>query len=290
MVLEMKNLKKCYGDNEALKHIDLQLTPGIYGLLGPNGAGKSTLMKLICMLLDVTEGGIFFNGINIHEQKKTFLTNLGYMPQHSCLYAEFDVEEYMFYIGALKGIEKNILHIETENLLKKVHLFDVKNQKIKTLSGGMQQRLMFAQALLGKPKVLILDEPTAGLDPKKRIEMRNQIAEYAKDNIILIATHVVSDVELIASKILLLKHGELIAVDEVQGLTRKLDGKVYEIRIENSLEQLEHQYQVSSMYQRDGKVYGKILVEDGMTKPENAVKVFPDLEDVYLYYFGEEEK
>lgn len=236
MVLEMKNLRKCYGEKEALKPLNLKLTPGIYGLLGPNGAGKSTFMKLICMLLEPTEGQILFDGNDTHRQKKKFLKILGYMPQHTCLYPEFGVAEYLYYIGALKGMQKHQVYDSAEKLLDKVRLSDVKGQKIKTLSGGMQQRLMFAQALLDNPKILILDEPTAGLDPKKRIEMRNLIAESAKDKIILIATHIVSDVELIADEILLLKHGSLIAEDTVYGLINKIHGSTGEKLVYSGLE------------------------------------------------------
>ncbi|MEE0713725.1 MAG: ATP-binding cassette domain-containing protein [Blautia sp.] len=290
MQLEIKNIGKCYGEKEALKELTLQLSPGIYGLLGPNGAGKSTLMKLICMLIEPTTGTILFDGKDIRTERKNFLKRLGYMPQQHCLYPEFRVEEYLHYIGTLKGMNKKSVEKSTEELLKKVRLLDVRTQKIRTLSGGMQQRLMFAQALLDNPKVLILDEPTAGLDPEKRIEMRNLIAEYAKDKIIIIATHVVSDVELIADKILLLKKGELLAKSSVLELTKSLYGKVCELEVEEELEILEKQYRISSVYRREGKIYAKVLLKTGEKLPEKAAKVYPDLEDVYLYYFrGSEE-
>lgn len=290
MQLEIKNIGKCYGEKEALKELTLQLSPGIYGLLGPNGAGKSTLMKLICMLIEPTTGTILFDGKDIRTERKNFLKRLGYMPQQHCLYPEFRVEEYLHYIGTLKGMNKKSVEKSTEELLKKVRLLDVRTQKIRTLSGGMQQRLMFAQALLDNPKVLILDEPTAGLDPEKRIEMRNLIAEYAKDKIIIIATHVVSDVELIADKILLLKKGELLAKSSVLELTKSLYGKVCELEVEEELEILEKQYRISSVYRWEGKIYAKVLLKTGEKLPEKAAKVYPDLEDVYLYYFrGSEE-
>ena len=285
MHLEIKDVGKRYGEKEALKQLNLQLSPGIYGLLGPNGAGKSTLMKLICMLIEPTTGKILFNGKDIRADRKKFLKLLGYMPQQHCLYPEFGVEEYLYYVGTLKGMDKKKLQESTTDLLKKVRLLDVRKQKIRTLSGGMQQRLMFAQALLDNPQVLILDEPTAGLDPKKRIEMRNLIAECAKDKIILIATHVVSDVELIADKMLLLNQGELLAESSVLELTESLCGKVCELEVNEELEILEKRYQISSMYRREGKIYAKILLKSEEKKPEKAVDVYPDLEDVYLYYF-----
>jgi len=290
MQLEIKNIGKCYGEKEALKELTLRLSPGIYGLLGPNGAGKSTLMKLICMLIEPTTGTILFDGKDIRTERKNFLKRLGYMPQQHCLYPEFRVEEYLHYIGTLKGMNKKSVEQSSEELLKKVRLLDVRTQKIRTLSGGMQQRLMFAQALLDNPKVLILDEPTAGLDSEKRIEMRNLIAEYAKDKIIIIATHVVSDVELIADKILLLNKGELLAKSSVLELTKSLYGKVCELEVEEELEVLEKKYRISSVYRREGKIYAKVLLKTGEKLPEKAAKVYPDLEDVYLYYFrGSEE-
>ena len=290
MQLEIKNIGKCYGEKEALKELTLRLSPGIYGLLGPNGAGKSTLMKLICMLIEPTTGTILFDGKDIRTERKNFLKRLGYMPQQHCLYPEFRVEEYLHYIGTLKGMNKKSVEQSSEELLKKVRLLDVRTQKIRTLSGGMQQRLMFAQALLDNPKVLILDEPTAGLDPEKRIEMRNLIAEYAKDKIIIIATHVVSDVELIADKILLLNKGELLAKSSVLELTKSLYGKVCELEVEEELEVLEKKYRISSVYRREGKIYAKVLLKTGEKLPEKAAKVYPELEDVYLYYFrGSEE-
>lgn len=291
MVLEIKNLKKSYGEHEALKNLNVKLTSGIYGLLGPNGAGKSTLMKLICMLLEPSGGEILFDGEDIRAHKKKFLKGLGYMPQHSCLYPEFGVLEYLYYIGALKGMNRRTLSKAAEELLKQARLLDVKNQKIKTLSGGMRQRLMFAQALLDQPKVVILDEPTAGLDPKKRIEMRNFIAEWAKekDGIIIIATHVVSDVEMIADKILMLDHGKLLAENTVWELTEQLHGRVYEVELKEPSERLEATYKVSSICQRKGRVYAKVIAEKENEGPVDGKLVYPDLEDVYLCYFGEEE-
>lgn len=288
MIFEMKNLSYSYGKKEALSNLNLKFVPGVYGLLGPNGAGKSTLMKLICMLLTPTQGEICFNGENIQNQKQLFLKKLGYMPQQSCLYPEFSVSEYLYYIGSLKGMEKRQVQESVEAILEKVRLTERKNQKIKTLSGGMQQRLMFAQALLDQPEIVILDEPTAGLDPQKRIEMRNLIAEQAKDRVILIATHVVSDVELIADKILLLDQGKLVAEDSVQGLTKGLYGKVYEIEVNCSMEELKKRYQVSSMYRKNGKIYAKVIKNMRCEQQIDGKLADPDLEDVYLYYFSDE--
>lgn len=289
MIFEIKNLSYSYGKKEALNNLNLKMLPGVYGLLGPNGAGKSTLMKLICMQMKPAQGEILFNGENIQNQKQRFLKKLGYMPQHSCLYPEFGVLEYLYYIGSLKGMEKVRIYESAKELLEKVRLTEQKNQKIKTLSGGMQQRLMFAQALLDQPEIVILDEPTAGLDPQKRIEMRNLISEQAKDRVIIIATHVVSDVELIADRILLLNHGKLLVEDSVLGLTERLYGKVYEIEVSCSVEELEKRYQVSSIYRKKGKIYAKIIgnIQDELPFLGNLAE--PDLEDVYLYFCNEKE-
>lgn len=286
MIFEIKNLSYSYGKKEALHHLNVSFTPGVYGLLGPNGAGKSTLMKLICMLLTPAQGEISWNGENIRNQKQKFLKKLGYMPQHSCLYPEFGVLEYLYYIGSLKGMEWGKAEKAAEEILEKVQLTEQKNQKIKTLSGGMQQRLMFAQAFLDQPEIVILDEPTAGLDPQKRIEMRNLIAEQAKNKVIMIATHVVSDVELIADKILLLNEGKLIAEDSVQGLAEQLYGKVYEIEVNDSMEELKKNCQISSMYRKKGKIYAKMIGDRQGEQQICGTLAEPDLEDVYLYYFS----
>lgn len=288
MLLEFQNLGKTYGQTEALKNLNLRLPPGIYGLLGPNGAGKSTLMKLICMLLEPSKGAVLFDGRDIRTQKRAFLKQLGYMPQQSCLYPEFRVLEYLYYTGALKGMEKKKLRDAAHRLLERMRLLDVAGQKIRTLSGGMRQRLMFAQVMLDDPLVVILDEPTAGLDPKKRIEMRNLIASCAKDKIFLIATHVVTDVEMIADQILLLDHGRLLAAGTAVELTSRLHGRVFETRLTDPLETLEARYQVSSLFHRGNLTCAKLLVRESAGPPPDAVMTEPDLEDVYLWYFGEE--
>lgn len=285
-MLRIDNLTKYYGENKALNQFSIVLTPGIYGLLGPNGSGKSTLMNLICMLIEPSEGQIFYNEVNIQNQKKTFLKQLGYMPQYHCLYDDFKVIEYLYYVGCLKGMDKTTIRKESEVLLKEVDLDMVKNQKISTLSGGMKQRLMLAQALLNNPKILILDEPTAGLDPQKRIEIRNLITRYSKDKIILIATHVVSDVELIAKEILILKKGVLIKNDSPLNLMEELNGYLYEIETEKSTD-IKNKHQICSLYYKEGKIFTKFIKRDDELL-NDAVSIYPDLEDVYLYYFDDE--
>ena len=223
MLLEMKNLCKSYGETIALDRLNLQLTPGIYGLLGPNGAGKSTLMKLICMLIQPTDGFVLFDGEDIRMHRSNFLDRLGYMPQHSCLYPDFTVQEYLYYVGALKGMHKKDVTFRTEELLLRTRLMDMKKDKIQTLSGGMQQRLMFAQALLNDPEILILDEPINGLDPIGIAEVRSFIRELCdtKGKTILISSHILSEISLLADDIGIIDHGALLEEESLAELEQK---------------------------------------------------------------------
>ena len=288
MLLEMKNLCKSYGETIALDRLNLQLTPGIYGLLGPNGAGKSTLMKLICMLIQPTDGFVLFDGEDIRMHRSNFLDRLGYMPQHSCLYPDFTVQEYLYYVGALKGMHKKDVTFRTEELLLRTRLMDMKKDKIQTLSGGMQQRLMFAQALLNDPEILILDEPTAGLDPGERVRFRNLLSEFAQERIVLISTHIVSDVEYIAAENAVMKAGKIIAQDTTEGLVKQIEAKVWQGNI--PMEQLarwEHRLRVVNLRNEpDGTVTLRYLA-DAPQLPD-SVPAQPRLEDLYLWLFPEE--
>ena len=286
MKLEIINLTKKYKDLVALNNINITLENGIYGLLGPNGSGKSTFMNILCMILEPTIWGIYFNNTNIKELNTEFLQAIGYMPQYATLYEDFTLEEYLYYIAALKGLSKKKLSNIVNDILCEVSLNKVKNRKIKTFSGGMKQRAMLAQALLGDPQILILDEPTAGLDPKKRIEIRNLIAKLSKDKIVIIATHVVSDIEFIAKEIILIKEGKLIVKETIQNLLKTVDGKVLEIEIDDTdIEEVGKKYSVSNIHYIDNKLFARILVRDDSIVGE---KVYPTMDDVYLYYFGDE--
>ena len=285
MQLEIKNIGKCYGEKEALKELTLRLSPGIYGLLGPNGAGKSTLMKLICMLIEPTTGTILFDGKDIRTERKNFLKRLGYMPQQHCLYPEFRVEEYLHYIGTLKGMNKKSVEQSSEELLKKVRLLDDRTQKIRTLSGGMQQRLMFAQALLDNPKVLILDEPTAGLDPKERVRFRNILSVLSKDRIVILSTHIVSDIESIANHVIMIKEKQLLKNDTVPNICKELEGKVFEKSInESEIQEFEQKRIILSMRQESEKMMVRYYSEED----NNARQCTPNLEDVFLVTYREE--
>ena len=222
MQIILNRVTKKYGDKVALDDISFTLEHGVYGLLGPNGAGKSTLMNLLTCNMEPTSGSIVWDGKLLSQVKKEFRAVLGYMPQQQAMYPTFTAAEYLSYIAALHGMNKKDAGEAIERVLCQVELSDVANRKIRTFSGGMKQRLFLAQAILADPKVLILDEPTAGLDPYQRIAIRNMIAEMAADRLILIATHVVQDVEHISKEVLLLREGQLVRKAPPQELCREL--------------------------------------------------------------------
>ena len=206
-ILELKNISKKYGKVQALYSVNLKLNNGIYALLGPNGSGKSTMMNIIAGILNPTEGVVLYNGDEIKKSGVVYRSKVGYMPQYPAMYPSFSVMEFLMYMSELKGLKKSTEQEQIDYILKKVELSDVSDRKISTLSGGMKQRLSLCSAVLGDPKVLILDEPTAGLDPKQRVNLRNFISEISSDKIILWATHIVSDVENIAKEIIFVKKG-----------------------------------------------------------------------------------
>lgn len=208
MELSIDRLTKQYQNKIAVDRISLRLNTGIYGLLGANGAGKTTLMRMVCGILKPTSGTITFDGIDVSEER--YRSMLGYLPQDFGYYPEFTGEDFLLYMAALKGMRKPQARRKTVELLKLVSLHDVAKKKIKTYSGGMKQRLGIAQALLNQPKLLVLDEPTAGLDSKERVRFRDLIKDLGKDSIVLLSTHIVSDIEHIADDILMMKSGQLI--------------------------------------------------------------------------------
>lgn len=208
MELSIDRLTKQYQNKIAVDRISLRLNTGIYGLLGANGAGKTTLMRMVCGILKPTSGTITFDGIDVSEER--YRSMLGYLPQDFGYYPEFTGEDFLLYMAALKGMRKPQARRKTVEILKLVSLHDVAKKKIKTYSGGMKQRLGIAQALLNQPKLLVLDEPTAGLDPKERVRFRDLIKDLGKDSIVLLSTHIVSDIEHIADDILMMKSGQLI--------------------------------------------------------------------------------
>lgn len=225
MELKLEHISKEYKNTTALDDFSMTFSEGIYGLLGPNGAGKSTLMKLITRNIKPTTGEIYLDETNIHDLKREYQRLIGYMPQQQAIYPFYTGRMFLAYMGLLKGVEKKMLNVEIEKYASKVNLLDVLDRKVGTYSGGMKQRLLIAQAFLGDSKIIIFDEPTAGLDPKERIHVRNLIHDNSAGKIILIATHVVQDIEDIASQIMLLKKGVLIEMAAPEILTGRITDK-----------------------------------------------------------------
>mgnify|MGYP001156331267 FL=1 len=293
MKLNINQITKSYGSNRALNEFTSVLEPGIYALLGPNGSGKSTLMNIITDNLKADSGEITYtsdNGVteNVLKMGVRFREKLGFMPQYPGLYPNFTVERFMWYMAALKGLPKEKAKKEIPEILAAVELDDVPKRKIGALSGGMKQRLTLAQAVLGDPEILILDEPTAGLDPKQRISIRNYISRIAFNKIVIIATHVVSDIEFIARDIIMLKKGVIVDNAPPHELTKKIEGKVWNVPcLESEVQSTQDKFRVTNIARDDesGDVSLRVLSDE---KPsEDSKIVTPTLEDYYLYIFGD---
>ena len=287
------NITKHYGATLALNNFSAEFKNGIYALLGPNGSGKSTLMNILTDNLKADSGSITFtdeDGVteNVLKMGVRFREKIGFMPQYPGLYPNFSVERLMWYMAALKGIAKDVAMNQIPEILKAVELDDVSQRKIGALSGGMKQRLALAQAVLGNPEILILDEPTAGLDPKQRISIRNYIAQIAFNKIVLVATHVVPDIEFIARDVIMLNKGVIVDNASPSDLLRKIDGSVWIVPCaENDVQRLQTVFRVTNISRDEttGKVLLRILAAE---KPEEIVHpVVPTLEDYYLYMFDE---
>lgn len=287
MPLEFHCLCKSYGTNKALQNFTISLDNGIYALLGPNGAGKSTLINILAGLLDATSGHITYGGEDTLKMGERFRSLIGFMPQYPGFYPDFTARQLMVYIARLKGLSQSDAKQKSAELLGEVNLSDCADKKIKSFSGGMKQRLGLAQALIGKPKILILDEPTAGLDPKERVRFRNLISRLSQQMTVIFCTHIVSDIETIASQVLLLKKGELIAQGSVSELTQTLVGKVWELSLSDSeTEQFLTNDPCSSLVNKGGKPCVRCVCK---TKPhKSATPCEPCLEDVYMHTFGDE--
>ena len=284
MQLTLDRLTKQYGSKIALDRIDATFEPGIYGLLGANGAGKTTMMRLICDILKPTSGEVTFNGTNIREMGESYRAAIGYLPQDFGYYPNFTAMNFLLYMASLKGLNARYAKEKSLELLETVNLSEVKDKKIKTFSGGMKQRLGIAQAFLNNPQILILDEPTAGLDPKERVKFRNLISSFAENKIVILSTHIVTDVEYIADEILVIKGGTLLKKGAERTIIQEISGKVWECRVtKQEAERLENSFIVCNSKTENGEVVLRIVSD---RKPcDTAVSVSPCLEDLYLYYF-----
>lgn len=287
MELRIDRVTKNYGSKIACDRLSVTLEKGVYGLLGANGAGKTTLMRMMCGILSPTSGSISYDGIDVSREE--YRDILGYLPQDFGYYPEFTAQDFMMYIAALKGIPKSRAKIKTAELLETVSLKNDAKKKIKTFSGGMKQRLGIAQALLNDPKILILDEPTAGLDPKERVKFRNIISRLGADRIILLSTHIVSDIEHIANTIMIMKSGRLIHEGSLEDIISVIRGKVWECTVpQETADRLTEKYPVINTRNENGKIFLRLVCDE---KPcEGAENTEAALEDLYLYYFSEEGK
>lgn len=285
MKLSFENISKLYGDTVALQQIDLTLGSGVYGLLGPNGAGKTTLMRIMTDLLAPSTGRVLLDGQDIAVMGAAFRKKLGYLPQDFGVYPNFTAEQFLLYIARLKGLSKFDAKRQTDNLLRMVGLEDKKQKKLKGFSGGQRQRVGIAQALLGNPEILVLDEPTAGLDPEERIRFRGIISELSQQKIVLLSTHIVSDLEAVANEIILLRKGVVLEMQKPASLLDRLNGQVWLVTVPAADEAaLTKQYACSNVMHTDGKSVIRLLSESA-PRPD-AVPTAPNMEDLYLYYFG----
>ena len=289
MELSIECLSKRFGSKIAVNNISVTLQPGVYGLLGANGAGKTTLMRMVCDVLKPTSGRILYNGKEIEQLGEHYRSYLGYLPQDFGYYPDFIAIEYLNFIAAIKGIDTVTAKKQITELLKIVNLSDVAEKKIRTFSGGMKQRLGIAQAVINDPHILVLDEPTAGLDPKERMRFRNLIAELAKDKIVILSTHIVSDIDYIADDILMMKKGSLILNCSTEKAIHSMDGKVWNCKLlQSQINEVSERFRVVNLHHEQGNEVLLRVVSD--TQPMcGAVNVPPTLDDLYLYHFQDEE-
>lgn len=288
MKLEVENITKKYKDKTAVDNVSITFTPGVWGLLGANGAGKTTLMRMIAGIMEPTEGKILYDGVPIETLQGEYRRIFGYLPQEFGLYPEFNVQDYLEYMAALKGMPKREAKRKIDELLEQVSLSEVRKKKIVKLSGGMKRRVGIAQALLNDPEVLILDEPTSGLDPGERVRFRNLLSEFAKDRIVVISTHIVSDVEYIANQNAIMKDGKIIENDTTEQLVRLVDGKIWECKIPSSdLVKWERALKLINLRnEADGTTSIRYLSDQAETP--DSVSAVPRLEDLYLWLFPQE--
>ena len=286
MELELRNVSKEFDGVSAVSGVSVTMRKGVYGLLGVNGAGKTTLMRMLCTLIRPTAGEILWEGSDILEMGADYRDILGYLPQDFGYYPDLSVTDYMMYIASIKGIRPGAARKRTGQLLGQVGMAKYEKRKMKTLSGGMARRVGIAQAMLNNPKVLVLDEPTAGLDPNERIRFRNLISELAEDRLVLLSTHIVSDVEFIANRIMLMKSGKVFYQGTTEKLLSSMDESVWHCTVpKREVNDLGKRYLVGTVKSAPGGAELRILAKE--PPAEQAVREEATLEDAFLLYFGE---
>lgn len=289
MELRLNHVTKEYASKRAVDDFSVVLKEGVYGLLGANGAGKTTLMRMICEILTRSGGEILYEGTDIARLGEEYRSLLGYLPQDFGYYPDFSAEKFLLYMASLKGLDKRFAKEKTEELLELTGLLEMKKKKLRTFSGGMKQRLGIAQALLNNPKILVLDEPTAGLDPKERVRFRNLISSISQNKIVLLSTHIVSDVEYIAGQILVMKQGRLMVQGTPEEIVKEVQGFVWELLVPaRDAQSYMEQFNVGNL-RNEGSMTALRIVSR-QCPGEGAVPVSPNLEDFYLYHFAEEGK
>lgn len=280
--LELVDIEKKYKDKTAVEKMNLCLQHGIYGLLGENGAGKTTLMRMICGILEPTQGNILCDGMKIQQMGGEYRSLLGYLPQEFGYYDDFTAYRFLHYMASLKAIPEEYAKERIDELLETVGLTEVKKKKLKTFSGGMIRRIGIAQALLNNPEILVLDEPTSGLDPKERVRFRNIISSLGKDRIIILSTHIVSDVEYIADKIMIMKDGKLIRTGTEAQMAKEVKDCVWKCIVsEKEAVKMNEQYIISNLKNQGENVELRIVSKEKPT--ENAERLEVTLEDIYLH-------
>lgn len=286
MHLTINNVSKQYGKNRALNDISLSIENGVYGILGANGAGKTTLINILIGVLPQTSGEILFDHTDIRKLGTKYLDIIGYMPQYPKFYPNFRVDEFLDYMSCIKGISPAKSSEIIEGVLKEVNMDAHCRKKIRELSGGMRQRVGIAQAILNDPKILVLDEPTAGLDPAERIRFRNIISKISKNRIVLIATHIVSDIEYIANEVIILKNGHLVQKGTIDELCVQENGRIWEAEISDcQVQKVMDNYLVSNLRRENDNIKVRIISRD---KPDDTIfkLTAPHLEDVFLDIFN----
>lgn len=289
VTLQVERVSKLYGGFVALQEVELELGRGVYGLLGPNGAGKSTLMRIMTDLLALSRGRVLCNGRDIHAMGADYRDLLGYLPQDFGVYPNFTAEGFLCYIARLKGLGRAAARQKTAELLELVGLTDRRKRRLGGFSGGERQRVGIAQALLNEPQVLILDEPTAGLDPQERIRFRGLLNRLGKDRLVLLSTHIVSDVESAADQVILLRRGQVIGQGTPTELLRQLEGKVWNVPVTaQEQEALAARYPCSNVSRVDGVTYMRLIAD---APPIGRAEGVPaNLEDLSLYHFGQTDR